>query len=90
MNGRKHAINCSPGGKSFFMPIHERGQFGRSRQKADTSVGVNLAARFILEVFAFDIIRRNLIRAMELTTILNHCYRHRGFVYASLENVVAR
>jgi hypothetical protein len=32
--------------------------------------------RFILEVFAFAI-----IRAMELTTILNHCYPHRGFVY---------
>jgi hypothetical protein len=30
-------------------------------------------ARFILEVFAFAI-----IRAMELTTILNHCYPHRG------------
>ena len=33
-------------------------------------------ARFILEVFAFAI-----IRAMELITILNHCYPHRGFVY---------
>jgi transposase len=32
--------------------------------------------RFILEVFAFAI-----IRAMELTTILNHCHPHRGFVY---------
>jgi transposase len=31
---------------------------------------------FILEVFGFSI-----IRAMELTTILNHCYPHRGFVY---------
>jgi len=32
--------------------------------------------RFILEVFVFAI-----IRAMELTTILNHCHHHRGFVY---------
>jgi transposase len=32
--------------------------------------------RFILEGFGFSI-----IRAMELTTILNHCYPHRGFVY---------
>ena len=30
----------------------------------------------MLEVFAFAI-----IRALELLTILNHCYRHRGFVY---------
>jgi len=45
-----------------------------------TSTGTE-AVRFILEVFAFEIIRRSLIRAMELTTILNHCYRHRGFVY---------
>jgi hypothetical protein len=45
------------------------------------STGAFWAARFILEVFAFDISRRNPIRAMELTTILNHCYRHRGFVY---------
>jgi transposase len=29
-----------------------------------------------LGVFVFEI-----IRAMELTTILNHCHRHRGFVY---------
>ena len=35
-----------------------------------------MAARFTVEVFAFAI-----IRAMELLTILNHCYRHRGFVY---------
>jgi hypothetical protein len=33
-------------------------------------------ARFTLEVFFFDT-----IRAMELVTILNHCYHHRGFVY---------
>jgi hypothetical protein len=46
-----------------------------------TSTGADGWVRFILEVFAFDISRRSLIRAMELTTILNHCYRHRGFVY---------
>jgi transposase len=33
-------------------------------------------ARFILEVFVLEI-----IRAMELLTILNHCHHHRGFVY---------
>jgi transposase len=32
--------------------------------------------RFTLVVFAFA-----LIRAMQLLTILNHCYRHQGFVY---------
>ena len=35
-----------------------------------------VVARFILEVVALEI-----VRAMELTTILNHCHRHRGFVY---------
>jgi transposase len=35
-----------------------------------------VVARFILEVFALEI-----VCAMELTTILNHCHRHRGFVY---------
>ena len=35
-----------------------------------------MARRITLEVFRFSI-----IRAMELTTILNHCHHHRGFVY---------
>jgi transposase len=35
-----------------------------------------VVARFTLEVFVFDI-----IRAMELITILNHCHHHQGFVY---------
>lgn len=35
-----------------------------------------LLPRFTLEVFPFEI-----IRAMELITILNHCHRHRGFIY---------
>jgi transposase len=35
-----------------------------------------VVARVTLEVFAFEI-----IRAMELTTILNLCHHHRGFVY---------
>ena len=35
-----------------------------------------MVAWFTLEVFAFEI-----VRAMELTTILNHCHHHRGFVY---------
>jgi hypothetical protein len=35
-----------------------------------------VAAGFTLEVFALEI-----IRAMELITILNHCHRHRRFVY---------
>jgi transposase len=37
---------------------------------------IGAAMRFILEVFAFAI-----TRAMELTTILNQCHPHRGFVY---------
>ncbi len=32
MNGRKQASSCSPGGRSFSNPIHERGQLSRSRQ----------------------------------------------------------
>lgn len=40
------------------------------------SHGADVELRFTLEVFAFTV-----IRAMELTTILNHCYAHRGFVY---------
>jgi transposase len=35
-----------------------------------------LVARFTLEVFVLEI-----VRAMELITILNHCHHHRGFVY---------
>jgi hypothetical protein len=35
-----------------------------------------LAARFTLEVFVLEI-----VRAMELIPILNHCHHHRGFVY---------
>src|ERR1019366_1058437 len=38
--------------------------------------GADVVARVTLEVFAFEI-----IRAMELTTILNLCHHHRGFVY---------
>jgi hypothetical protein len=30
MKGRKQETNLSPGGRSFFHPIHERGQFSRS------------------------------------------------------------
>ena len=30
--GRNRATNCSPGGRSFSSPIHERGQPFRSRQ----------------------------------------------------------
>src|ERR1022692_4458714 len=45
--------------------------------KADGSGGgADVVARVTLEVFAFEI-----IRAMELTTILNLCHHHRGFVY---------
>src|ERR1039458_10523515 len=44
--------------------------------KADGSGGgADVVARVTLEVFAFEI-----IRAMELTTILNLCHHHRGFV----------
>lgn len=49
----------------------------RSWQKAAVSrAAADAVARFILGVFVFSI-----ARAMELTTILNHCHRHQGFVY---------
>ena len=80
MKGRKQLMRALPGGRSFSNPIQERGQFTRSRQYAVTSTGAG-ATRFILEVFVLDIIHRSLISAMELTTILNHCHRHPGFVY---------
>ncbi len=35
-----------------------------------------MVLRFTLELFVFAT-----VRAMELTTILNHCHHHRGFVY---------
>jgi transposase len=77
MNGRKQANSCSPGGRSSSSPIQERGQLSRSRQQAETSLAATgWVARFTLEVFALEI-----VRAMELITILNHCHRHRGFVY---------
>ena len=76
MKGSKQTVRASPGGRSFSSPIHERGHVCRSRQYAEASGGADTVARFTLEVFAFEI-----IRAMELITILNHCYRHRGFVY---------
>ena len=48
-----------------------------SRKWTETSTAATgTGAQFTLEVFAFAI-----IRAMELTTILNHCHHHRGFVY---------
>ena len=31
-NGRNNVTSCSPGGRSFSRPIHERGQLFRSRQ----------------------------------------------------------
>src|SRR5882672_523632 len=77
MNGRRLASSSSPGGKSFSSPIHERGQVSRSRQEAEASAdGAEVATWFTREVFALKI-----VRAMELITILNHCHRHRGFVY---------
>src|SRR5271169_4969903 len=75
-NGRKQTNSSSPGGRSFSSPIHERGQRSRSRQYVETFLtATDLVAWFTLEV-AF-----NLTRLMELLTILNHCHRHRGFVY---------
>jgi transposase len=77
MNGRRQTTKASPGGRSFSIPIQERGQLARSGQQVDTSTaGTAAGARFTLEVFAFGI-----IRAMELTTILNHCYHFPRFVY---------
>jgi hypothetical protein len=65
-NGRKQASNCSPGGRSFSNPIHERGQLSRSWQEAETSTAATgSVARFTLRVCVLKI-----IRAMELITIL--------------------
>ena len=77
MNGRKQTTSSSPGGRSFSSPIHERGQLSRSRQTAEASQDATaVAARFTLPVLTLKI-----VRDMELLTILNHCHRHRGFVY---------
>src|SRR5579859_2477006 len=76
MKGRKQTTKASPGGRSFSSPIHERAQRSRSRQYTEASDGADVELRFTLGFFAVVI-----IRAMELLTILNHCYRHRGFVY---------
>jgi hypothetical protein len=77
MNGRRQTTSSSPGGRSFSSPIHKRGQLSRSRPWAEASEGdAEVAARFTWEVFALKI-----VRTMELITILNHCHRHRGFVY---------
>ena len=76
MKSRKQANSRSPGGRSFSNPIQERGQLSGSRQQAGTSVAATgWVARVALEVFALE-----LVRAMELITILNHCHHHRGFV----------
>jgi transposase len=77
MKGRKHPTKASPGGTSFSSPIQERGQESRSRQYTEISEGVVGTARFILEVFVLFAA----VRSMQLLTILNHCYRHKGFVY---------
>src|SRR6516225_8651671 len=77
MKGRKPTTRASPGGRSFSRPFQERGQLSRSRQKAETSMGVaGFVMRFTLEVFFLKI-----ARAMELTTILNQCYHFPRFVY---------
>src|SRR6202162_2129930 len=77
MKGRKQTTRASPGGRSFSSPIHERGQLSRSPQKAETSLATTgLVMRFTLEVFFLKI-----ARAMELITILNHCYHFPRFVY---------
>ena len=61
----------------FFPPIQERGQFSKSAQYTERfTSGTGVAVRFTVEVFAIEP-----IRAMELITILNHCYHFRGFVY---------
>ena len=74
MKGRKHSINCSPGGRSSSIPIQERGQVSSPRQYFSMPDAAG-ASRFILVVFSAA------FRAMELITILNRCHRFRGFVY---------
>src|SRR5208337_588491 len=77
IKGRKQTTSASPGGRSFSSPIQERGQFSRSRQQAEAAeADAGVAVRFTWAVFALKI-----VRTMELLTILNHCHRHRGFVY---------
>src|SRR5260370_16121509 len=73
---RKQATSLSPGGRSFPHPIHERGQPSNPRQYRSRRACRTGVARVILAVF---IVAR--FRAMELITILNRCYRLRGFVY---------
>src|SRR5713226_1849871 len=75
-NGRNRVSNCSPGGRSFSNPIHERGQPLRSRQQCSRSWR-GAVARFILVVLAAAIFHFML----QLITILNRCHRFRGFVY---------
>ena len=58
------------------IPIHDLGQPSRPRQYRSSKAGDAGAVRFIVEVFA-----EVCFRVMELITILNRCYRFRGFVY---------
>src|SRR6516162_4239515 len=77
MKGRKQTTSASPGGMSFSIPIQECGQSSRSRPQAEAvEADAGGATGFTRAVFALKI-----VRTMELITILNHCHRHRGFVY---------
>ncbi len=80
-NGRKQSKIGSPDGKSSSRPIHERGHLSTSRPYAAATAdeGVVATTRFTLEFFLFKV-----VDAMELLTILNHCYRHPGFIYGRI------
>src|SRR5260370_22019661 len=58
MNGRKQATSCSPGGRSFSQPIHERGQFSKSAPYRDRSNCETGGAWSMVEGFPEEILSR--------------------------------
>src|SRR5258708_17066507 len=75
-NGRNSVTSCSPGGRSFSRPIHERGQLFRSRQYCSSPSRGVAAARVILVGFAVAISHF----LLQLLTILHPYHRLPGFI----------